>query len=537
VGWSLILEYSLVVSTVAVGWSGYATGFLHGLGVDLPAALTAGPHAGGIVNLPAVLITFVVAGLLTAGTRESATLNAVLVVAKIIALGVFVAMALPHFDAANLHPFMPYGFAKTMGADGVERGVMAAAAIIFFAFYGFDAISTAAEETKNPARDLSIGIVGSMVGCTLIYVLVALAAVGALSFTVFGHSAEPLALILRELGQGGAARVIAAVAVIALPTVLLAFLYGQSRIFFVMSRDGLLPRGLSKVNAHRHAGGDHLVHRGAGGRAGRRGAAGRNRGAGQCRHADRLRRGGRVPAGAARARAAPTAAVPGAAGLGGRPGGDPRLCISVLQPAGAHPAVVPGVERDRPAGLPRLGPAPRGAGPGWRCLSGGTAAAPGHRVRGPGAAGFSRPQDGCDSARSPRHGRRGPTQFQPLRQPFDGWRVVQRQCGLLLLVVAPGDPADQADAGRHQRHRRGRIAPGELGGRLAAGLDRTDGGTGLDPLAGMRRQWRRLAGVTGDVHRPVGDDGQLAHGESLQEGKGRPPACTLHCIRRVVRAE
>jgi APA family basic amino acid/polyamine antiporter len=130
----------------------------------------------------------------------------------------------------------------------VERGVMAAAAIIFFAFYGFDAISTAAEETKNPERDLSIGIVGSMIGCTLIYIVVALAAVGALSYTVFGNSPEPLALILRELKQGNAATIIAAAAVIALPTVLLAFLYGQSRIFFVMSRDGLLPRGLSKVS-------------------------------------------------------------------------------------------------------------------------------------------------------------------------------------------------------------------------------------------------------------------------------------------------
>lgn len=125
---------------------------------------------------------------------------------------------------------------------------MAAAAIIFFAFYGFDAISTAAEETKNPERDLSIGIIGSMVGCTLIYMVVALAAVGALSYAVFGNSPEPLALILRELGQGTAATIIAAAAVIALPTVLLAFLYGQSRIFFVMSRDGLLPRGLSTVN-------------------------------------------------------------------------------------------------------------------------------------------------------------------------------------------------------------------------------------------------------------------------------------------------
>ncbi|MCS4235845.1 amino acid permease [Stenotrophomonas sp. BIGb0135] len=250
VGWSLILEYSLVVSTVAVGWSGYAVGFLHGWGIDLPLTLTAGPHVeGGFINLPAVLITFVVAGMLMAGTKESATLNAILVVVKIIALTVFVAIALPHFDTGHMEPFMPFGFAKSVGADGVEHGVMAAAAIIFFAFYGFDAISTAAEETKKPDRDLAIGIIGSMVGCTIIYVLVALAAVGAMSYTIFGQSAEPLALILRELGSPGAAKWIGAAAVIALPTVLLAFLYGQSRIFFVMSRDGLLPRGLSKVSA------------------------------------------------------------------------------------------------------------------------------------------------------------------------------------------------------------------------------------------------------------------------------------------------
>src|SRR5688500_5417338 len=249
VGWSLILEYSLVVSAVAVGWSGYAVGFLQGVGIDLPTALTVGPHAGGAFNLPAVLIVFAVAGLLIAGTRESATVNAALVVVTILALGVFVAIALPHFDAARLDPFMPFGFAKTMGADGVERGVMAAAAIIFFAFYGFDAISTAAEETKNPGRDLSIGIIGSMVGCTLIYMIVAIAAVGALSYTVFAQSPAPLALIMRELGQGAAAGIVAGAAVVALPTVLLAFFYGQSRIFFVMSRDGLLPRGLSKVSA------------------------------------------------------------------------------------------------------------------------------------------------------------------------------------------------------------------------------------------------------------------------------------------------
>lgn len=247
VGWSLILEYSLVVSAVAVGWSGSVVEFLGGLGVHLPQAIAVGPHAGGVVNLPAVLITFAVASLLVVGTKESATLNAVLVVVKVVALAVFVAIALPHFESANLQPFMPYGFEKAPGPDGVERGVMAAAAIIFFAFYGFDAISTAAEETKNPARDLSIGIIGSMVGCTLIYLLVALAAVGAMSYVVFAQSPAPLALIMRELGQAKAAGIVSGAAVVALPTVLLAFFYGQSRIFFVMSRDGLLPRSLSKV--------------------------------------------------------------------------------------------------------------------------------------------------------------------------------------------------------------------------------------------------------------------------------------------------
>ncbi|WP_184115812.1 amino acid permease [Sphingomonas abaci] len=254
VGWSLLAEYTLVVATVAVGWSGYANGFLLGLGVHLPEALTHGPALvdGHIsqwgINVPALVIVALVAGLLTLGTRESATINAVLVVVKMIALAVFVVVALPYFDTANLTPFSPFGFAKAMSPDGVERGVMAAAAIIFFAFYGFDAISTAAEEAKNPGRDLAIGIVGSMLACIVIYMVVAIAAVGALPFTRFGSSPEPLALILRELGRPGVAAFLAGSAVIALPTVILAFLYGQSRIFFVMARDRLLPEGLAKVS-------------------------------------------------------------------------------------------------------------------------------------------------------------------------------------------------------------------------------------------------------------------------------------------------
>ncbi|ACB80490.1 amino acid permease-associated region [Methylorubrum populi BJ001] len=248
IGWSLILEYSLVVSAVAVGWSGYAAPLLQSY-LGVPKVLMQGPDAGGIVNLPAVAIIVVVAVLLLRGTRESATVNAALVLVKIAALAVFVAFALPAFDAAHLEPFNPYGFAKSVGADGVERGIMAAAAIIFFAFYGFDAIATAAEETRNPGRDLIIGIVGSMAACVLIYVAVAVAAVGAVSYTRFADSPEPLALILRELGRPLVAQYLAASAVIALPTVILAFFYGQSRIFFTMARDGMLPQSLAKLSS------------------------------------------------------------------------------------------------------------------------------------------------------------------------------------------------------------------------------------------------------------------------------------------------
>src|SRR4051812_40286364 len=247
IGVALILEYTLVVSAVAVGWSGYASGFLKSIGLGLPDALIQGPALGGVINLPAIFIIWVVASLLIAGTRESATVNAILVVIKIAALVLFVAVALPVFNASHFHPFMPFGFPRS-GPPGSEVGVMAAAAIIFFAFYGFDAIATAAEEAKNPSRDLAIGIVGSMLVCVLIYMVVAAAAIGAVVTSGFANSAEPLALILREIGQPWAARVLGASAVIALPTVIMAFFFGQSRIFFTVARDGLLPSSLARVS-------------------------------------------------------------------------------------------------------------------------------------------------------------------------------------------------------------------------------------------------------------------------------------------------
>lgn len=279
VGWALILEYTVVCSAVAVGWSGYASGFLNSVGFPLPPELTAAagqivgamtesgfvpatqfldglPPDGstpvvGLFNLPAIVVIGLVALMLLVGTRESATVNAVLVVVKLVALAAFVALALPAFDGANFEPFMPYGFGSheaEVAGKPVTQGVMAAAAIIFFAFYGFDAVSTAAEETKDPGRSLAFGIVGSLIACTIIYMAVAATALGALPFMKLAASGEPLALVLRELGHPAAAVAIAGAAVIAVPTVILAFMFGQSRIFFVMARDGLLPRRLGVVD-------------------------------------------------------------------------------------------------------------------------------------------------------------------------------------------------------------------------------------------------------------------------------------------------
>jgi APA family basic amino acid/polyamine antiporter len=246
VGWSLILEYSLVVSAVSVGWSGYFSPL-----IGIPQELATAPLLGGVFNFPAVFIIAVIAGMLIYGMRESATLNSILVAIKMLALAMFIVVALRVFQADNFTPFMPYGFVKS-GPSGQEVGVMAAAAIIFFAFYGFDAIATAAEETKNPGRDLAIGIIGSMVLCVLIYMAVAAAAIGAEPYQRFVDSPEPLALILRDIGQPVAAKLLALSASVGLPTVILAFFYGQSRIFLAMSRDGLLPAPLARLSGRRN---------------------------------------------------------------------------------------------------------------------------------------------------------------------------------------------------------------------------------------------------------------------------------------------
>jgi APA family basic amino acid/polyamine antiporter len=251
VGWSLILEYMVAASAVAVGWSSHVAEFIHYAGWAVPDQFLHGWMSGGLVDLPAILISAVITALLVIGTRESATVNLVLVGIKLAALLLFVVLASQAFDSARFHPFAPYGLTAQIGADGVKRGVLAAAALIFFAFYGFDAVSTAAEETKNPGRNLTIGIIGSMVLCTAIYIGVAASALGASYFADFSKTGAPLVYILDSLGHGLAAQLVAAAAIVALPTVILVLMYGQSRIFFVMARDGLLPNRLAAVHKTR----------------------------------------------------------------------------------------------------------------------------------------------------------------------------------------------------------------------------------------------------------------------------------------------
>lgn len=282
VGWALILEYAIAASAVSVGWSGYFAGTILNefLGIELPLWLAAGPLAlggepGGFINLPAMVIALLVTWLLMIGTNESARVNAVLVAIKVITLTVFIALTFTsaQFDADKFNPFLPAG---VFGGFGSGVGAVGAAATIFFAYVGFDAVSTAAEETKDPQRNVPIGLVGSLLFCTVFYILVAAGAIGtiggqpimgpggipfpagseelALQCAMPQYAAslvcsdEALAHVLRQIGFSGIGNMLGIAAFFALPSVILVLLFAQTRIFFVMSRDGLLPERLSKVH-------------------------------------------------------------------------------------------------------------------------------------------------------------------------------------------------------------------------------------------------------------------------------------------------
>jgi APA family basic amino acid/polyamine antiporter len=266
VGWALILEYAVAAAAVAVGWSGYINGFLYEIGYGLPLALTAGPadivllpdgstSAGGF-NLLAFLVSLFVTFLLVIGTGKSARFTALLVVIKIIALCAFIVLALPAVNSVNFEPMLPNGWGTPL--SGV--GVFGAAASIFFAYVGFDAVSTAAEETTNPNRNVPIGLIGSLSICTVIYLVVAYAAVGAVGAQPGGElslSKEPLAFVLREIGYPTVGNWVASAAILALPSVVLMMLFGQTRVLFTMSHDGLMPGFFSHVHQRFHT--PHVV--------------------------------------------------------------------------------------------------------------------------------------------------------------------------------------------------------------------------------------------------------------------------------------
>lgn len=287
VGWALILEYALGASAVAVGWSGFITGLLDSIGIHVPHALAVGPpiqwsflqggEIGGFFNLPAVLVVAFVTTLLVIGTKESAMFNAVLVAIKITALTLFLVITLPMVAGhmSNFHPFAPRGWGNPLSSSGT--GILGAAASIFFAYVGFDAVSTAAEETINPQRNVPIGLIGSLLICTVFYLLVAGGVIGAygaqplidpatglplkegspaLYAAAACHTAhaptvcskEALAYILRQVSSPIFGNLVGLAAAIALPSVVLLMMYGQTRIFFVMARDGLFPERLSAVH-------------------------------------------------------------------------------------------------------------------------------------------------------------------------------------------------------------------------------------------------------------------------------------------------
>ena len=237
VGWNLVLEYTVTCSTVASGWSGYVVGLLASGGVDLPVAFTKVPEDGGIINLPAIFITMFLCILLVRGTKETVMINRILVFVKLAVIAIFFVIATPHVDPTNWDPFLPFGY----------QGIASGAAIVFFAYIGFDAVATSAEEAKNPSRDLPIGILGSLFVCAILYFFVALVLTGIVPYTDL-NTPEPVAYALRAIGYPIGSAIVAVGAICGITTVLLVLLYGQARIFFALSRDGMIPAGICKIH-------------------------------------------------------------------------------------------------------------------------------------------------------------------------------------------------------------------------------------------------------------------------------------------------
>lgn len=238
-GWDLILEYGLAASAVASGWSGYAQGLLEGLGITLPTALSAAynPDKGTFVDLPAMLIILLITALLIQGIRESSRFNNIMVFIKVAVILLFLVVGTAYVKPENWTPFMPFGFS----------GVAAGAATVFFAFIGFDAVSTAAEEVKNPQRSMPIGIIFSLAICTVLYIAVSLVLTGIVPYDLLNVN-NPVAFALSYVNKNWVAGFISLGAIAGMTTVLLVMMYGQTRLFFAMSRDGLLPPVFARIS-------------------------------------------------------------------------------------------------------------------------------------------------------------------------------------------------------------------------------------------------------------------------------------------------
>ncbi len=256
IGWDLILEYSVGATTVAIGWSGYVISFLKGIGVNFPAALAEAPYAfdpktgdwtktGSLINLPALLIIALITFVLVRGIRESASVNSVIVFLKISIILVFVGAGLFFLKPELWHPFIPanQGQSGFFGWSGILRG----AGVMFFAYLGFDAVSTAAQEAKNPKRDMPIGILGSLFACTAIYIVFSLVLTGVVSYTDLNVTA-PVAVAIDAMRLFWLSPLIKIAAIIGLMSVMMVQLMGQPRIFYTMAKDGLLPPAAAKIH-------------------------------------------------------------------------------------------------------------------------------------------------------------------------------------------------------------------------------------------------------------------------------------------------
>ncbi|KMO85178.1 amino acid permease [Megasphaera cerevisiae DSM 20462] len=238
IGWDLILEYAFAISAVAIGWSGYFNNILMNLGITLPKALTMAPYNGGLIDLPAIIIIAIVTLINIRGVQQSSFVNNIIVIIKLAVVALFIVLGASHVNAANWEPFMPYGWS----------GVFSGASIIFFAYIGFDAVSTAAEEVKNPQKDLPRGIILSLIICTVLYIAVSGILTGMVPYLDFKTTAAPVAFALQNVGYHWGAAAISVGAICGLTSVLLVMSFGQSRILFVMSRDGLLPKFFGHVH-------------------------------------------------------------------------------------------------------------------------------------------------------------------------------------------------------------------------------------------------------------------------------------------------